>query len=87
MKKEVCMGTRFFRSGVGTVIFNSKNEVALFQRTHYPVGIWQFQQGGIDLDETFEDTLWRELKEEAGLTKDDFDFVAEMPNWTLYAEQ
>ena len=81
------MGTRFFRAGVGTVIFNNKKEVVLFERAKYPVGIWQFQQGGIDLDENPESTLWRELLEEVGLTNNDFDFVHEMPNWTLYTEQ
>ena len=41
--------TRFFRAGVGTVIYNSKGQVAWFERAQNPVGVWQFQQGGIDL--------------------------------------
>ena len=76
--------TRFFRAGVGTVIYNQSGQVALFKRAQHPVGIWQFQQGGIDLGEDFETTLWRELKEEIGLTKSDFESVREMPFWTVH---
>lgn len=76
--------TRFFRAGVGTVIYNQAGEVALFERSQYPIGVWQFQQGGIDVGEDFETTLWRELKEEIGLTKDDFGSVTEYENWTIH---
>ena len=78
------LDTRFFRAGVGTVIYNQQNEVFLFKRAKYPVGVWQFQQGGIDLNESTEETLWRELREEVGLEKADFIKVTEMPNWTIY---
>ena len=76
--------TRFFRAGVGTVIYNAAGEVAYFERTQNPVGMWQFQQGGIDLGEQPTDTLWRELLEEVGLTQDDFESVHEYPHWTTY---
>lgn len=79
--------TRFFRAGVGTVIYNAAGEVALFERTQNPVGMWQFQQGGIDLGEQPTDTLWRELMEEMGLTQDDFESVIEYPHWTVYQPQ
>jgi len=76
--------TRFFRAGVGTVIYNSAGKVAWFERAQHPVGVWQFQQGGIDLGEDTQTTLWRELQEEVGLTPDDFEAVQEYPHWTLY---
>ncbi len=76
--------TRFFRAGVGAVIYNENDQVALFERATNPVGIWQFQQGGIDLGEDFDTTLWRELKEEIGLEKEDFESVHEMPHWTIH---
>jgi putative (di)nucleoside polyphosphate hydrolase len=76
--------TRFFRAGVGTVIYNSDGEVAFFERAQNPVGVWQFQQGGVDLGEDTKTTLWRELKEEIGLTEDDFETVTEYPKWTVY---
>ena len=78
------INTRFFRAGVGTVIYNSKGQVAWFERAQHPVGVWQFQQGGIDLGEDTEVTLWRELAEEVGLTSDDFESVIEYPHWTVY---
>lgn len=81
------MNTRYFRAGVGTVIYTPTGQIALFKRAQYPVGVWQFQQGGIDLEEDAETTLWRELREEIGLTKDDFSDVHEMPFWTVHQEQ
>jgi putative (di)nucleoside polyphosphate hydrolase len=78
------INTRFFRAGVGTVIYNEQHQVAIFKRAKYPVGVWQFQQGGIDLGEETETTLWRELHEEIGLTKDDIAEITEMPEWTVY---
>lgn len=81
---KTTIDTRFFRAGVGTVIYNTRGEVALFERTRNPVGIWQFQQGGIDIDEHPEETLWRELEEEIGLKERDIDTVTELPNWTVH---
>ena len=78
---------RFFRAGVGTVIYNQSGQVAMFKRAKFPIGVWQFQQGGIDVDEEIETTLWRELKEEIGLQKNDIEKVEEMPNWTIHATQ
>lgn len=80
------MKNRYFRAGVGTVIYKDAATVALFRRSKYPVGLWQFQQGGIDLGEDTETTLWRELAEEAGLVKEDFESTILMPNWTVYQD-
>jgi len=85
MKTEI--DTRFFRAGVGTVIYNQAGEVAFFKRAQYPVGVWQFQQGGIDLGESIETTLWRELREEIGLTEEDFEQVEEYPHWTVHQHE
>lgn len=83
---QTTVNTRFFRAGVGTVIYNQTGEVALFERATNPVGIWQFQQGGIDLGEDIETTLWRELKEEVGLVKSDISTVTLYPHWTVYQD-
>lgn len=80
------MPTRFFRAGVGTVIYNADGHVALFRRSQHPIGIWQFQQGGIDLGEHPRVTLWRELQEEIGLTAEAIEKVTEMPHWTIYED-
>jgi putative (di)nucleoside polyphosphate hydrolase len=78
---------RFFRAGVGTVIYNDAGEVAMFRRAKFPIGVWQFQQGGIDIGEDTETTLWRELKEEIGLDKSAIERVHEMPSWTIHPSQ
>lgn len=80
------MSSRYFRAGVGTVIHNKRNEVAFFRRAKHPVGIWQFQQGGIDEDETTQQTLWRELHEEVGLSESDIAQVDEFPDWLSYQD-
>jgi len=43
---------------------------------------WQFPQGGIDGDETLEEALKRELREEIGT--DEVDIIAEYPDWITY---
>lgn len=78
------MSTRFFRAGVGTVIYNARGEIAIFKRSQPPMGVWELQQGGIDVGESFEVTLWRELQEEIGLQPKDIETVTEMPGWTSY---
>jgi putative (di)nucleoside polyphosphate hydrolase len=80
------MSTRYFRAGVGTVIYNTKGEIAIFKRAQPPVGVWQFQQGGIDLGEDPQQTLWRELKEEVGLENEDIDTVIPIPGWHSYQD-
>jgi len=81
---KTTIDTRFFRAGVGTVIYRPDGLVAWFERAQHPVGVWQFQQGGIDIGEHTETTLWRELAEEVGLTSHDFDTVTAYPRWTVY---
>jgi len=43
---------------------------------------WQFPQGGIDPDESPEEALRRELREEIGT--DDVEIIAEYPEWISY---
>lgn len=73
----------YFRPGVGAVIYNTNGEVLVFERSDLQ-GIWQFMQGGMDIGETVEDTLWRELEEETGLLANDIDQITLYPKWTLY---
>lgn len=76
--------TRHFRAGVGTVIYTRDKKIAWFKRAYFPIGLWQFQQGGINDNELPETTLWRELHEEVGLTKDDIAAITEYPKWTAH---
>ena len=51
-----------FRENVGIIVANDDNHLVWCKR--YRQNAWQFPQGGIHQDETFEEALFRELKEE-----------------------
>lgn len=63
------------RKAVGAVVLNSKNQIIVFQRKDHQES-WQGVEGGIDNNETPLEAINRELYEEVGLTKNDFDIVA-----------
>jgi putative (di)nucleoside polyphosphate hydrolase len=72
-----------FRAGVGAVIVDPLGRVLAFQRAGHD-GAWQLPQGGINASETTVDALWREIREETGLTKHDLQIVSEIPVWLGY---
>lgn len=78
------MKTNYFRAGAGAIIYNDEGKILVFKRAAHPIGVWQLQQGGNDIGEKPEETLWRELVEETGLVKDEFTEVIEYPKWTIY---
>ena len=83
---KTAIDTRFFRAGVGTVIYNDAGQIAIFERSQHPIGVWQLQQGGIDIGEDTRTTLWRELREEVGLVPADMKRITEYPAWTVYQD-
>jgi putative (di)nucleoside polyphosphate hydrolase len=76
------MGTNF-RAGVGGVIVDGHGRVLAFERSAIP-GAWQLLQGGIEGDEAPVDALWRELREETGLTSEHLELIGEVPEWLGY---
>jgi putative (di)nucleoside polyphosphate hydrolase len=72
-----------FRAGVGIVVFDTQGRVLALERSGVP-GAWQLPQGGIEGDEEPVDALWRELREETGLTAADVQLLAEVPEWLGY---
>ncbi len=56
-----------YRPCVGITLFNSEGLVFLGERADNP-GFWQMPQGGIDPGESVEQAIFRELKEETGVT-------------------
>ena len=74
----------YFRAGAGAVIYTETGEIVIFRRAGEE-DIWQLQQGGMDANETPEDTLWRELYEETDLLKANFIEVTPYPDWILYS--
>ena len=71
-----------FRANVGIVLIREDRQVFLGER----VGGrgWQFPQGGMRTDETPEQALYRELKEEVGLEPDDVQLMAATERWLRY---
>jgi len=60
------MQDQYFRAGVGAAIIDDVGRVLAFERADVP-GQWQLPQGGLGPDESPEDAVWREIREETGL--------------------
>ncbi len=71
-----------FRANVGIVLIREDRQVFLGGRTGGRG--WQFPQGGVRRDETPEQALYRELKEEIGLEQCDVELIAATRNWLRY---
>jgi putative (di)nucleoside polyphosphate hydrolase len=71
-----------FRANVGIILTNGSGGVFWARRAGQDS--WQFPQGGIDAGETAAEAMYRELKEEVGLTEDDVSIVAQTPDWLRY---
>jgi len=74
-----------YRPNVAAVILSPKfpNEKLYFLAKRKGIRrAWQFPQGGIDGNETPQEALLRELKEEIGT--DEVEIIAEYPEWICY---
>lgn len=71
-----------FRANVGIMIANAKGELLWARRVGQDA--WQFPQGGIQEGESPEQALFRELKEEVGLTDKDVEVMACTRGWLRY---
>ena len=56
-----------YRSCVGMMVLNKKNQVFMAQRIDFPDGAWQMPQGGINTGESPQEAALRELHEETGI--------------------
>lgn len=71
-----------YRCGVGIILVNDNRQVFFAKR----IGMmaWQFPQGGMLEDETPEQSMYRELKEEIGLNPEDVEILASTRRWLRY---
>jgi len=71
-----------FRANVGIILCNEQGRLLLAGR----VGSrgWQFPQGGVREDESAEQALYRELREEVGLEPGDVEMLAATRTWLRY---
>jgi len=71
-----------FRLNVGIILANQFNEVLWAKRIGQ--NSWQFPQGGIKVNETPEEALFRELYEEVGLRSSDVEILSSTKGWLRY---
>ncbi|MBQ0756503.1 MAG: RNA pyrophosphohydrolase [Amphritea sp.] len=71
-----------FRPNVGIILANSMGQVLWARRIGQ--NAWQFPQGGINASESPEEAMYRELKEEIGLTPEDVEVIAVTRGWLRY---
>ena len=71
-----------FRTGVGIVLLNKKNNIFIGKRIDNPNNCWQMPQGGIEENENTLDAAKRELEEETGIKS--IKLIKEIEGWLLY---
>jgi len=78
----------YFNSCASTVaiILNEKNELLVATRAHEPVkGTYDLPGGFVDMDETGEEAVIREVKEETGLDVQKIEYLFSIPNIYVYS--
>ncbi|ELV08339.1 RNA pyrophosphohydrolase [Wohlfahrtiimonas chitiniclastica] len=72
-----------YRANVGIILCNRDKKLFWGHRIGH-LDSWQFPQGGIDDNETPEEAMYRELKEEVGLSSDDVKILGKTKSWLRY---
>ncbi|TAE90760.1 MAG: NUDIX domain-containing protein [Verrucomicrobia bacterium] len=63
-----------FRPNVAALFIRPEGQLLVCERSTFP-GSWQFPQGGVDLGETLEQALAREVREEIGLLPEHYEVL------------
>lgn len=86
---EACGFTYYFNPSSATValILNGKGELLVCKRAKEPAkGTLDLPGGFIDMDETGEEGVIREVKEETGLDVEEANYLFSIPNRYLYSD-
>lgn len=87
-KCEDCKFTYYFNSCAATVgiIFNEKGELLVATRANEPAkGTYDLPGGFVDMYETGEESIVREIKEETNLDVIDTEYLFSVPNIYIYS--
>ena len=71
-----------FRANVGIILMQDEGQLFIGRRSGGRG--WQFPQGGVLRGEKLEDSLFRELKEEIGLGREDVEIIGQTQRWLRY---
>lgn len=71
-----------YRPNVGIVLLHERGSVFWARRVRRDG--WQFPQGGMNSDETPEEAMYRELREETGLAPEHVQILGATPGWLRY---
>lgn len=74
--------TEGYRPNVGIILTNQQGQVLWAKRVNQDA--WQFPQGGIHLNETPVEAMYRELEEEIGLLPEHVSVIACTRGWLRY---
>jgi putative (di)nucleoside polyphosphate hydrolase len=72
-----------FRLNVGIILVNKERKLFWGKKSHHE-NAWQFPQGGVNPYETLQETMYRELTEEIGLTSKDVAILGVTRKWLYY---
>ena len=76
-----------YRTNVAALMLKPEGQLLVCERLTLP-GAWQFPQGGVDVGETLEEALAREVREEIGLAAKHYDILEKRAGYRyLYPEQ
>ena len=71
------------RKGIGVIVLSKSSKIIAFQRTDFDKS-WQGVEGGCEKNEEVIETLYREIKEEIGLDRTQYDVIKETDKFIQY---
>lgn len=73
-----------YRSGVGIILLNNQKHIFVGKRIDNNSDAWQMPQGGIDDNEDEDPAMFRELREETGISAENVRVIAKSDGYFYY---